>query len=36
MRFNYVTMVAALGGDSSAFDGVDVSDVAADTAEYPQ
>jgi ABC-type Zn uptake system ZnuABC Zn-binding protein ZnuA len=36
MRFNYVTMVEALGGDASALTTVDVSDVGPDTAEYPQ
>ena len=36
MRFNYVTMVEALGGDASALKTVDVSDVTKDTATYPQ
>jgi ABC-type Zn uptake system ZnuABC Zn-binding protein ZnuA len=36
MRFNYVTMVEALGGDAAALEALDVSDVALDTAEYPQ
>jgi ABC-type Zn uptake system ZnuABC Zn-binding protein ZnuA len=36
MRFNYVTMVQALGGDASALEALDVSDVAPDTAVYPQ
>jgi ABC-type Zn uptake system ZnuABC Zn-binding protein ZnuA len=36
MRFNYVTMVEALGGDASALKQVDVTDVGTDTAEYPQ
>ena len=36
MRFNYVTMVEALGGDASALKSVDVSDVGPDTAVYPQ
>jgi ABC-type Zn uptake system ZnuABC Zn-binding protein ZnuA len=36
MRFNYVTMVEALGGNASALKTVDVSDVGPDTAEYPQ
>jgi ABC-type Zn uptake system ZnuABC Zn-binding protein ZnuA len=36
MRFNYVTMVEALGGDASALEALDVSDVTTDTAEYPQ
>lgn len=36
MQFDYVTMVEALGGDASAVAALDVSDVAPDTAEYPQ
>ena len=36
MRFDYVTMVEALGGDASALQALDVSDVGPDTAEYPQ
>jgi ABC-type Zn uptake system ZnuABC Zn-binding protein ZnuA len=36
MRFNFVTMVEALGGDASALRALDVSDVAPDTATYPQ
>jgi ABC-type Zn uptake system ZnuABC Zn-binding protein ZnuA len=36
MRFNYVTMVEALEGDASALKTLDVSDVAKDTAVYPQ
>lgn len=36
MRFNYITMVEALGGDASAFDAIDVADVGPDTAVYPQ
>jgi ABC-type Zn uptake system ZnuABC Zn-binding protein ZnuA len=36
MRFNFVTMVEALGGDASALKALDVSDVAPDTAVYPQ
>jgi ABC-type Zn uptake system ZnuABC Zn-binding protein ZnuA len=36
MRFNYVTMVEALGGDASALTTIDVSDVGPDTAVYPQ
>ena len=36
MRFNYVTMLEALGGDPSALPTVDVADVGPDTAEYPQ
>ena len=36
MRFNYVTMVEALGGDASALKTLDVSDVVKDSATYPQ
>lgn len=36
MRFNFVTMVEALGGDASALQALDVSDVGPDTAVYPQ
>ncbi len=36
MRFNYVTMIESLGGDASALETVDVSDVGVDTAVYPQ
>ncbi|MFM8310668.1 MAG: metal ABC transporter substrate-binding protein [Ilumatobacteraceae bacterium] len=36
MRFDYVTMVEALGGDASALIALDVADVATDTAVYPQ
>jgi len=36
MRFNYVTMVEALGGDASALKTLDTSDVGPDTANYPQ
>ena len=36
MRFNYVTMLEALGGDPSALATVDVADVGPDTAVYPQ
>ena len=36
MRFNYVTMVEALGGDATTLKAVDVSDVGPDDAEYPQ
>ena len=36
MRFDYVTMVEALGGDASMLTTVDVADVGPDTAEYPQ
>ena len=36
MRFNYVTMIEALGGDASALEALDVSDVSTDKATYPQ
>jgi ABC-type Zn uptake system ZnuABC Zn-binding protein ZnuA len=36
MRFDYVTMVEALGGDASALKALDTSDVSTDTATYPQ
>ncbi len=36
MRFDYVTMVEALGGDASALRALDVSDVSPDKATYPQ
>jgi ABC-type Zn uptake system ZnuABC Zn-binding protein ZnuA len=36
MRFNYITMVEALGGDASAFESIDTTDVGPDTAVYPQ
>ena len=36
MRFNYVTIVEALGGDASALKTLDVSDVVKDSATYPQ
>ena len=36
MRFDFVTMVEALGGDTSALKSLDVRDVAKDTAVYPQ
>jgi ABC-type Zn uptake system ZnuABC Zn-binding protein ZnuA len=36
MRFDYVTMVEALGGDPGALEAVVVTDGAADGAEYPQ
>jgi ABC-type Zn uptake system ZnuABC Zn-binding protein ZnuA len=36
MRFDYVTMTEAMGGDASALRSFDVSDVAPDTANYPQ
>jgi ABC-type Zn uptake system ZnuABC Zn-binding protein ZnuA len=36
MRFDFVTMVEALGGDAAALVALDVSDVVPDTAVYPQ
>ena len=36
MRFDYVTMIEALGGDASTLRALDVSDVGPDTAVYPQ
>ena len=36
MRFNFATMVEALGGDASALKTLDVGDVALDKAVYPQ
>jgi ABC-type Zn uptake system ZnuABC Zn-binding protein ZnuA len=36
MRFDYVTIVEALGGDASALKFLDVRDVVKDTAVYPQ
>lgn len=36
MRFDFVTMVEALGGDASALKSLDVRDVAKDSAVYPQ
>lgn len=36
MRFNYVTMVEALGGDATVLKALDVSDVTTDKATYPQ
>ena len=36
MRFDYVTMIEALGGDATALRAVDISDVVKDTANYPQ
>ena len=36
MRFDFVTMIEALGGDASALKSLDVRDVAKDTAVYPQ
>jgi manganese/iron transport system substrate-binding protein len=36
MRFDFATMVEALGGDASALKTLDVSDAVKDTATYPQ
>lgn len=36
MRFDFVTMTEALGGDATALEAVRVDDVAPDSAEYPQ
>jgi ABC-type Zn uptake system ZnuABC Zn-binding protein ZnuA len=36
MQFDYVTMIEALGGDATALRNLDISDVAPDTANYPQ
>ena len=36
MQFDYVTMIEALGGDATELRALDVSDVVADTATYPQ
>ena len=36
MRFNFVTMIDALGGDSTSLRGLDVSLRSVDRAEYPQ
>ena len=36
LKFNFITMVEALGGDATALKAVDVSDIAPDSAEYPQ
>lgn len=36
MKFDYVTMVEALGGDASALKNLDVTDVSPDKAGYPQ
>ena len=36
MRFNFVAMVEALGGDASALKALDVNDVVKDSAVYPQ
>ncbi|HKY66195.1 MAG TPA: metal ABC transporter substrate-binding protein [Acidimicrobiales bacterium] len=36
MRFDYITMVEALGGDASALEAVSLEPTAPDVAEYPQ
>lgn len=36
MRFNYITMTEALGGDASALEAIELRTVAPDTARYPQ
>jgi ABC-type Zn uptake system ZnuABC Zn-binding protein ZnuA len=36
MKFNFITMTEALGGDASALADFEVRDVAPDNAEYPQ
>lgn len=36
MKFNFIVMTDALGGDSSALTNFDVRDTAADSASYPQ
>ena len=36
MRFDFVTLVEALGGDAAALKALDVSDVVKDSAVYPQ
>ena len=36
MRFDYVTMIEALGGTAPTLEALDVSDVVTDTADYPQ
>jgi ABC-type Zn uptake system ZnuABC Zn-binding protein ZnuA len=36
MKFNFVTMVEALGGDATAIKAIDTADVAQDSAVYPQ
>jgi hypothetical protein len=36
MRFNYVTMIEALGGNAANLKALDVSDVGPDSASYPQ
>jgi ABC-type Zn uptake system ZnuABC Zn-binding protein ZnuA len=36
MRYDYRTMISALGGTTTALDALDVADVAPDHADYPQ
>ncbi len=36
MRFDYVTMIEALGGDAAGLKALDVADVGPDVASYPQ
>jgi hypothetical protein len=36
MRFNFATIVEALGGDAKALNSLDVSNVVKDEAKYPQ
>ncbi len=36
MRYDYVTMIKGLGGTTTALTALDVSDVAPDSADYPQ
>ena len=36
MKFNFITMTEALGGDASALEAFEVRNVAPDEAEYPQ
>jgi ABC-type Zn uptake system ZnuABC Zn-binding protein ZnuA len=36
MKFNFITMTEALGGDASALEAFEVRDIVPDTAEYPQ
>ena len=36
MRYDYRTMIKGLGGTTTALDALDTSDVAPDTADYPQ
>ena len=36
MRFDFITMTEALGGDASALEAFEVRSVVPDEAEYPQ